>query len=65
MLAIELKNLLHDIPDMANILIYDPQTCETRQLLRSDIDIDRDKNLIIDIDYIVPVKKTIITHRRL
>lgn len=59
MLAIQLKNWLETIDNDANILVYVAKTNETRQLLFSDIDINQDGNVVIDVDYDVPVKKTI------
>jgi hypothetical protein len=60
MLAIQLKNYLSEIADEANILIYVNKTNETRQLLFGDLDATHDGNIVIDAEYEVPVKKTVI-----
>ncbi len=61
MLAIQLKNYLNDIPDEANIMIYTKTDNETRQLLMRDIDRHYEGDVIIDAEYKVPAKKTVIT----
>jgi len=60
MLVIQLKNLLSDIPDNANVLIYSTLHDGARQLLFSDIDITKDKDIVIDAEYKIPVKHTTI-----
>ncbi len=60
MLAIQLKNYLKNVPDEANILIFTKKGNETRQLLMSDLDRNRDGHIVIDAEYAVPVKHTII-----
>ena len=60
MLAIQLKNLIKDVPDMANIKIYVNKVNETRQLRRFDLDFCQNGDVVIDAEYVAPVKKTII-----
>ena len=64
MLAIQLKNWLQSIPDYSNILIYTSVEKGTRQLLMSDLDINQDKNVVIDAEYEPPVKTTIIKRKK-
>jgi len=61
MLAIQLKNYLGGVKDDVNILVYVNKTNETRQLLFSDLDKDRDGNICIDAEYEYLAKKTTIT----
>ena len=60
MLAIQLKNYLTNIPDDANILVYVSKTNEIRQLIFNDLDLRHDGHLVIDADYKVPAKLTVI-----
>lgn len=60
MLAIQLKNYLSSIADDTNILIYVAKTGETRQLLMGDLDRNNDGHIVIDSEYEVPTKHTII-----
>ena len=61
MLAIQLKNYLESVPDEANIMIFCGKTGEVRQLIMSDLDINQDGHIIIDAEYEVQPKRTIIT----
>jgi hypothetical protein len=47
--------------DDTNILIYTTKELTTRQLLLSDFDYNQDGNVVIDGEYDVPVKYTVIT----
>ena len=60
MLAIQLKNYLENVPDEANVLIFTKKTNETRQLIMSNLDRNQHGHIIIDAEYDVPVKHTII-----
>jgi len=60
MLAIELKNYLSKFPDETNIMIFVSKNKETRQLLMSDLDVNYDGNIVINSEYDVPIKYTII-----
>lgn len=60
MLAIQLKNYLENVPDEANIMVFVEKTSEVRQLLMSDLDRNGDGHIIIDAEYDVPPKTTII-----
>jgi hypothetical protein len=60
MLVYELKHLLADLSDSANVLIYSSFDKESRQLLNEDIIIDRNENIMIDCDHQVEPKHTII-----
>lgn len=60
MLAIQLKTYLKNVPDDTNILIYVAKTNEERQLIFSDLDVNKNKNIVIDAEYKVPVRQTII-----
>lgn len=51
MLAIQLKNYLNSIPDMANILIYVHKENEVRQLIMTDIDKTHEGHIVIDAEY--------------
>ena len=63
MLAIQLKNYLNRFPDEANVLIYVSKTGEVRQLIMSDLD-RKNGNIVIDAEYVPPVKHTTIERRR-
>jgi hypothetical protein len=65
MLAIQLKNYLKQVPDLANILIFSKIIDEERQLLMSDLDRNQDGNIVIDAEYEVPVKVTKIKEERI
>jgi hypothetical protein len=58
MLAIQLKNYLESVPDMANILIYVAKTGDVRQLRDFDLDRTHEGNIVIDAEYKVPAKET-------
>ena len=60
MLATELIEYLKTLPKHSNVLVYVPRFNETRQLLMSDIDRNKDGNVVIDADYQPPVKVTTI-----
>lgn len=60
MLAIQLKNYLKDVPDNANILIFVAKTNEVRQLIFSDLDRNHNGHIVIDAEYEVPPKVTVI-----
>lgn len=60
MLAIQLKELLKNIPDESNILIFTSKENTTRQLLMNDFDKDPNGNIVIDAEYDVLVKTTLI-----
>ena len=60
MLAIQLKNYLTTVPDNANILIYVQKENEVRQLLMGDLDKDHDGNIVIDAEYKIEPKLTIL-----
>lgn len=60
MLAIQLKNYLKDVPDDANILIFVAKTNEVRQLIFSDLDRNHNGHIVIDAEYEVPPKVTVI-----
>lgn len=51
MLVYELKHLLADLPDSANVFIYSSFDKESRHLLRQDIIMDRNENIMIDCDH--------------
>jgi hypothetical protein len=65
MLAIELRKFLDKIPDDANILIYVTITNDIRQLIFSDIDKNHDGNFVIDAEYDVPTKQTIVAENKI
>ena len=60
MLAIQLKNFLSKIPDESNIMIFVNKTGEVRQLIMSDLDRNQHGHIIIDAEYDVPPKHTVI-----
>jgi len=60
MLAKQLKNYLESVPDDSNILIFVHKTGEERQLLMADLDRNNYGHVVIDAEYDVPSKVTII-----
>ena len=60
MLAIELKNYLNGVPDDANILIFVEKTNDVRQLIFSDLDRSHNGHVVIDAEYEVQPKVTVI-----
>lgn len=60
MLAKQLKNYLENVPDEKNIMIFVEKIKEVRQLRMSDLDLNCDGNIVIDAEYKVPTKHTII-----
>jgi hypothetical protein len=60
MLAIQLKNYLENLSEDTNILIFTAKEGEPRQLIMSDLNLNSDGNIVIDAEYIVPVKHTTI-----
>jgi len=56
----ELKDYLETFSETTNVLIYTSVSGESRQLLMCDLDVNHDRNIVIDGEHaVVPVKKTV------
>jgi hypothetical protein len=60
MLAIELKNYLSKFSNETNVMIFVSKNKETRQLLMSDLNVNYNGNIVVNSEYDVPIKYTII-----